>query len=380
MQIKLGEKIRELRHRDGRTQEALADALGVTSQAVSRWEANGGYPDIGIIPSIANYFNITIDGLFGYDNDRKIRIDKIIADAEAMMKAQSDIERCVELLKDAAAEFPSEAQILVKLVYALTIYGYQKHGARRCVKEGTDYYVNDTEYNSKNEHFKEALRTYQKVLDIGIDNNERQNLIPHIVLLYSIMGNYDKAEVLAAKQDSVTICKECLLPDAVEDDKRNMYQGMALLALTKQLHKVMINAVQTNSHLAYKKTGVDKLLGIAHMYEVILEDGNCGEFHNDLMILYRWCAIYIAKEGDIPTAMEYFETCFNHAKEFEIMRNNEAHQYTAPLVSKVTASDGKLPKAPVNLWKGWIKYAPENLLGAVKNNKKYQECLADYSG
>ena len=44
MQLDLGQKIRELRQRDGRTQEALAAAIGVTSQAVSRWEANGGYP------------------------------------------------------------------------------------------------------------------------------------------------------------------------------------------------------------------------------------------------------------------------------------------------------------------------------------------------
>ena len=64
MQLNLGQKIRELRHRDRRTQEALAEAIGVTSQAVSRWEANGGYPDIEMIPVIANYFNITIDELF----------------------------------------------------------------------------------------------------------------------------------------------------------------------------------------------------------------------------------------------------------------------------------------------------------------------------
>ena len=39
MQLDLGTRIRHLRRRDGRTQEALATALGVTAQAVSRWEA-----------------------------------------------------------------------------------------------------------------------------------------------------------------------------------------------------------------------------------------------------------------------------------------------------------------------------------------------------
>lgn len=79
MEIKLGEKIKELRYRNGRTQENLADALGITSQAVSRWEKNGSYPDMEMIPSIANYFGITIDELFGYRNDRENKIDAIIS-------------------------------------------------------------------------------------------------------------------------------------------------------------------------------------------------------------------------------------------------------------------------------------------------------------
>ena len=79
MQLDLGSKIRELRRRDGRTQEALAQALGVTSQAVSRWESGGSYPDMNLIPSIANYFDITIDELFGYTNQREQRIDELAA-------------------------------------------------------------------------------------------------------------------------------------------------------------------------------------------------------------------------------------------------------------------------------------------------------------
>ena len=70
MTVQLGSKIRELRKRDSRTQENLADALGVTCQAVSRWEQNATFPDMNLIPAIANYFGVTIDEMFGYANDR----------------------------------------------------------------------------------------------------------------------------------------------------------------------------------------------------------------------------------------------------------------------------------------------------------------------
>ena len=104
MQIRIGERIRELRRRDGRKQEDLANALGVTNQAVSRWEANGGYPDMEMIPAIANYFGGTIDELFGYENDRDAKVEAIIARVDAFgIKGRGDdgwVDECLSFLRE----------------------------------------------------------------------------------------------------------------------------------------------------------------------------------------------------------------------------------------------------------------------------------------
>ena len=69
MKIKIGEKIKELRKRDDITQEQLAEVLGVTNQAVSKWESDNGYPDIEYIVPIADYFKVTTDYLFGHSTN-----------------------------------------------------------------------------------------------------------------------------------------------------------------------------------------------------------------------------------------------------------------------------------------------------------------------
>ena len=49
----------------GLTQEGLAQKLGVTNQAVSKWESGQSCPDLALLPRIADLFGITIDELFG---------------------------------------------------------------------------------------------------------------------------------------------------------------------------------------------------------------------------------------------------------------------------------------------------------------------------
>ena len=65
----IGEKIRLLRKNKNITQLQLAEALSVSSQSVSKWENHLSAPDISTLPSIARYFGITMDELFGYRLD-----------------------------------------------------------------------------------------------------------------------------------------------------------------------------------------------------------------------------------------------------------------------------------------------------------------------
>ena len=66
VELKISEVISRERKRLDLTQEELAKALYVSPQAVSNWE-RGGYPDITLLPSIANFFGITVDELIGND-------------------------------------------------------------------------------------------------------------------------------------------------------------------------------------------------------------------------------------------------------------------------------------------------------------------------
>ncbi len=68
MALKIGEQISMLRKQRELTQEELAKILGITNQAVSKWEANKCCPDIELLPQIADVFGCSIDKLFGKEH------------------------------------------------------------------------------------------------------------------------------------------------------------------------------------------------------------------------------------------------------------------------------------------------------------------------
>ena len=78
MNFKLGETIKNLRIGRGISQEAFAKIVGVSAQAVSKWENQKALPDTSLLPKIADFFQVTIDTLFkGIIQDENVSLDNI---------------------------------------------------------------------------------------------------------------------------------------------------------------------------------------------------------------------------------------------------------------------------------------------------------------
>ena len=291
MEIKLGEKIKELRNRDGRTQENLADALGVTNQAVSRWEKNGSYPDMELIPSIANYFGITIDELFGYRNDRENKIDAIIKKIDAFhIKGDSSdgwVDECLAILREALAEFPQNERLLITLADTLSEAGWRRH-SEWTYYDDEGFIQHRHDIHKSNEYWQESIKICEYLAENAADGATVTKAIYILVLLYRNVGENEKAIAYAQKMPELKNCRELLLSSASDGKEDAKYIGEFLLKTASQFAGQLVYGLITNKHHFESDMPIEKLKGAISLFYLICDDGNMGPYHGNLIQLYLY--------------------------------------------------------------------------------------------
>lgn len=116
--MKLGEKIKALRKQKNISQEVFANYLGVSFQAVSKWENGNTMPDVIMLPAIASFFGVSIDELFDFNlYETEKQVDAICH--EAYKYRLNDPERSERILRDGLQRFPGNDIILNNLLYTL---------------------------------------------------------------------------------------------------------------------------------------------------------------------------------------------------------------------------------------------------------------------
>ena len=115
---KLGEKIKSLRKQKNISQEVFATYLGVSFQAVSKWENGNTMPDVTMIPAIASFFGVSTDELFDFN---LFEIEKKVEQIcnEAYMYRISDAAKAEKILREGLQRFPGNDIILNNLLYTL---------------------------------------------------------------------------------------------------------------------------------------------------------------------------------------------------------------------------------------------------------------------
>lgn len=116
--MNIGNRIKELRKARGITQEELANSIGISFQAISKWENNIALPDITLTPKLASYFGVSMDELFDF-NLQKIddEIMKIVYEAADFR--ESDPQKSREILEKGLEIYPENEILLNNMLYVL---------------------------------------------------------------------------------------------------------------------------------------------------------------------------------------------------------------------------------------------------------------------
>jgi len=382
MHLNLGMKIRELRRRDSRTQEALADALGVTPQAVSRWEQGGSYPDMELLPAIANYFGVTIDELFGYHSDRENRVEGIIRLIDSCnIKARGDddwVDDCLTLLHEGLAEFPNNERLLITLADTLSEAGWRRHQEWLYYDE-EGYIQHRYDVHQKNLYWAEAVKICEQLADTARDNAIVNRALHILVLLYRNLGQSDKAVACAKKMPELKHCRELLLASAVDGKEEAKYIGEFLVQSVRHTARQIVYGLIVNKGHFDSDLPIDKIKGAIGLFDLICEDGNYGPCHDDLICLHLYLSRVQWERGYHDDAFVSLDHALHHARALEALLDGQEHALTASLVSFVRYKTGSARHIAATLpadWPWWHNPDYSQVEKEIKADPRWAEWVA----
>ena len=168
MDLLIGKKIKQMRRERDLTQEEVAAHLGVSFQSISKWERGDGYPDITMLPALANYFKVSIDELLGVSElERKAQYLAINQTWAENNKTGRHAEN-VAPMRASLKAFPNDALLLVQLSTSLEKL------------EGSD--------EEKLKNLRESIAVQEQILRYGEDSEVRGATMFNICFAYWKIG------------------------------------------------------------------------------------------------------------------------------------------------------------------------------------------------
>lgn len=324
MTIKIGEKIKELRKKADVSQEKFAEYLGVTAQAVSRWEVEGCYPDIEHLPSIAYFFNISIDELMCFDvlkNQKKIEL----------IIEQAGPERCqkwvngsmIEMLRNAVQEFPNNYDLLYCLAKTL------------CFSKEPYIFFSEEE---RQKNLQESISICTRILGDCTDDSLRFSSLQVLAHAYKDIGEEEKAIETANKLPLARDSRDMVLPEILDGEAKSNQIVQNMWMLSDIFETLILNLANSKYEDNSEKRIVlfKKLVSI----EEIMHENN-DYIHENLRLraAYYWMAEDYMKLKDYENALDCIEKFAEHSIIFDALP--DVSTYTSIIYQDETCHKNK---------------------------------------
>ena len=281
----IADTIRYHRKRLGLTQEQLAERVGVSFQAVSKWECGTATPDLSMIVVLANFFDITTDTLLGVDiAKKKERIDAILAEYNRLANLGKEKEK-FDYICAAYRDYPGDNRILDKYLWELCYDPY-------CDCDGLLV------------HEEEITALCTRVMNECIDDEVRYSAISIMCGLYRDKGDIPRAKEMIARlprelQGEET---ECLYSSSDSDEwwsalrgnTQNHTDALYIKLRNQALHapvsreeqirllkkaEALLNLIYDEGALGFVNYYFGEIyLYIANRYRMIGDDAQCADY------------------------------------------------------------------------------------------------------
>jgi len=304
MMIKIGEKIKELRKKADVKQEKFAEYLGVSAQAVSKWEVEGCYPDIELLPTIANFFNISIDELMCFDvMKNQEKINAIIQQAGAERSKKWYDGSKIEMLRNAIQEFPNNYDLLYCLSKAL------------CFTQKPYVSLGEEE---RHKNLRESISICKRILGDCKDDNLRFRSLQVLAHAYKDIGEKEKAVETANRLPLAHDSRDMVLPEIL-DGEAKVSQIVHNIWLLSDMFEHSIKNLADSKYKGNAEKRIALFKKLIGFEELLHEDNDYIHESLRLRAVYYWVAEDYLKMKDYDNALACIEKFAEYSIRFDEM-------------------------------------------------------------
>ena len=309
----IGLKIKSLRKKKDLTQEKLAEYLGVSFQAVSKWETGVASPDLSMIIPLARLLGCSTDELFGLVDSAADPRKNELRTLYMATQQTGDLKTRYDIATTAVKEYPGEFEFLYWLGDAEWMYAVDF-----CEKNSAD----------KKMHLEKSIEYLSRVIDDCENTDIRNHALHSIVLPLTWCGRREEA-VAYAKQhpDPGFLLLNCLTGEEWTIHRQKL--------VDEKLFQLIMTLEWGRGSLKYLKAAES-------IIKIIIDDENYLFYHDKLMHIYIGQAICLTREKCFEEAVIVLQKSHFHAVQYEKVKvdsQDSPVRYTCEIFNKLSYDD-----------------------------------------